>query len=163
MENLKLRIWDKELEYMAVVRLIDFETNTIYANDKSTGICHSYSDFVYDDGVSHPISNIIMMRPSGLYDKNGKEIWEGDVHEFRRSYFVIKFGYYTDDDTHSEMYGWYFDSNTLEEQASLGVDAEKYVNIVGNVCENPEFYGMRQLFLTRYENNRRCVIDWRAI
>ena len=91
---------------------------------------------------------------TGLKDRNGVEIWEGDVHEYKRSYFVIKFGYYTDDDTHTEMYGWYFDSNTLEEQGSLGVGAEKYVNIVGNVCENPEFYGMRQLFLTRHENNR---------
>lgn len=154
MKNLKLRIWDKELEYMGSVRLIDFETNTIYAVEKSTRICHSYSDFVYDDGVSHPISNIIMMRPSGLYDKNGKEIWEGDVHEFRGRHFVVKFGYFTDDDTHSEMYGWYFDSNTPEDQGSLGVGAEEYVNIVGNVCENPEFYDMRQLFLTRYESNR---------
>ena len=76
---------------------------------------------------------------TGLKDKNGKEIYEGDVHEYDGRHFAVKFGYYTDDDTHVEMYyGWYLDSNSLEEQGSLGVDSEKYVNIVGNVYENPE-------------------------
>ena len=125
MKNLKLRIWDKELEYMGSVRLIDFETNTIYANDKSTGICHSYSDFVYDDGVSHPISNIIMMRPSGLYDKNGKEIYEGDVVWCRAGEHLI--GIWEYEKQFIVEYGW---SQSMWEMSLCNE-----IEVIGNIYD----------------------------
>ena len=78
---------------------------------------------------------------TGLKDKNGQRIFEGDIHEYGGRHFTVKFGYYTDDDTNVEMYGWYFDSNSLEEQGSLGVDSEKYVNIIGNLHDNQELMG----------------------
>ena len=78
---------------------------------------------------------------TGLDDKNGVKIFEGDVHKYGGRHFPVKFGYYIDDDTHVEMYGWYLDSNSLEEQGSLGVDSEKYVNIIGNLHDNQELMG----------------------
>ncbi len=95
-----------------------------------------YEDWrAFEDGIK---SDNPLMQYTGLDDKNGVKIFEGDIHEYGGRHFTVKFGYYTDDDTHVEMYGWYFDSNSLEEQGSLGVDSEKYVNIIGNIHDNPE-------------------------
>lgn len=75
---------------------------------------------------------------TGLLDKNGVKIFEGDVHEYFGNHFVVKFGHYVDEDTKFELYGWHLDGVRIEHKASLQGDSEMYVNIIGNIHENPE-------------------------
>lgn len=110
--------------------------------NKEKSIIEIDTEYVSEEGVEAYYTSVVIPETVGQYtglkDKKGKDIFEGDIHEYDGRHFAVKFGYYTDDDTHIEMYGWYLDSNSLEEQVSLGVDSEKYVNIIGNITDNPE-------------------------
>lgn len=110
--------------------------------NKAKSIIEIDTEYVIEEGVEAYYTSVVIPETVGQYtglkDKKGKDIFEGDIHEYDGRHFAVKFGYYTDDDTHIEMYGWYLDSNSLEEQVSLGVDSEKYVNIIGNITDNPE-------------------------
>ena len=129
------RIEDGEWVYGSL--LIDYVTGKFFIH--AIGNSVNDSDKVGEDGILNFVAFEVIPETVGQYtglkDRNGKKIFEGDVHEYGGLHFTVKFGYYTDDDTHVEMYGWYLDSNSLEEQGSLGVDSEKYVNIIGNIHE----------------------------
>ena len=68
MNNLKFRAWDKELKMMCDVLKIDFGNRTLF-----------YRHWLY--GVSREIdlSEVIIMQSTTLKDKNGVEIYEGDI------------------------------------------------------------------------------------
>lgn len=81
---------------------------------------------------------------TGLTDKNGKKIWEGDIikYHFGEVYAPVKFGEYQScfDSTSTSHVGFYVDWDKNHNfRKDLGywiklVDAE----VVGNVFDNPE-------------------------
>ena len=81
---------------------------------------------------------------TGLTDKNGKKIWEGDIikYHFGEVYAPVKFGEYQScfDSTSTSHVGFYVDwYETHDLRKDLGywiklVDAE----VVGNIFDNPE-------------------------
>ena len=75
---------------------------------------------------------------TGLTDKNGKKIFEGDIHERENHFFVVKYGKYRDCETYEDVYGWYFEYT--HEKGCVGFDGteSKYVNIIGNIHDNKE-------------------------
>lgn len=81
---------------------------------------------------------------TGLTDKNGKKIFEGDIHQYENKYFVVKFGVFVDDDMDCNGYGYYMEEitpvegYTYKRQWSLYAP-DNYVEIVGNIHDNPEF------------------------
>jgi uncharacterized phage protein (TIGR01671 family) len=75
---------------------------------------------------------------TGLIDKNGKKIFEGDIHERVGHYFVVKHGESKRSANEDGRYGWHF--KAVKDGACGGFygDEKDYVNIIGNIHDNPE-------------------------
>ena len=79
-------------------------------------------------GSLYPLPNTTLMQYTGLKDKNGTEIYEGDIT--RRGVIVFERG---------KFQGYYFDSNgNLNEPWEDDLYLEKNIEVIGNVYENPE-------------------------
>ena len=67
MDNLKFRAWDKTAKKMSKVTVIDFSTKPFRVFYKAYGNENYFNQ------------DAILMQSTGLFDKNGKEIFEGDI------------------------------------------------------------------------------------
>ena len=63
----RYRAWDKEFKEMVQVDALVFDEQIIKATYKNGNI------------VKEDLKNYVLMQSTGLFDKNGKEIFEGDV------------------------------------------------------------------------------------
>lgn len=114
----KFRAWDKELQTMLDVSLIDLKKGVLVGEHWEFG----ETNFMSFDEIE-------LMQSTGLFDKNNKEIFEGDVVSIDTDEFDLLFVKYE-----SGIY-WLMDDEECVEHLS---DYYKYVSIVGNIYENPE-------------------------
>ena len=73
MRTIKFRAWITEAKQMIEHNYIDFN-DFLHKTDLLGNINHSYCGDVF-----------ILMQFTGLYDKNGKEIYEGDIVSYKRN------------------------------------------------------------------------------
>ena len=110
--------------------IYDYEKVEIWGNG-TTG------RFIDEDGNSW--SGAVIMESTGFKDKNGKEIYEGDVVNTEwKGINIVKFGEYSAEVTEyyaSDAYGFYFETvNSPKETDTL----DSSVEVIGNLYENPE-------------------------
>ena len=119
----KFRAWDKETKTMIDVSLINFEEHSILGG---------YWEFGQTESIK--FDEIELMQSTGLKDKNGKEIFEGDIVDYKGREAVIKWhGSYA-----SFIYRFV---DGLQERVSEWEPlflACYHFEVIGNIYENPE-------------------------
>lgn len=123
MNNLKFRAWDKANKEMLKIDVIDFflEEIRVLENNGSS--------------FSMKFSDVELMQSTGLFDKNGKEIFEGDIVKsvsFTNWKGVIKF-------SQKELsYVLEYKGNFLLKDTILLSVFDKEFEIIGNIYEDKE-------------------------
>ena len=116
----KFRAWDKELQTMLDVSLIDFKKRVLVGEHWKFG----ETNFMSFDEIE-------LMQSTRLKDKSGKEIFDGDI-------LGTKDGLLNGIIEYREDLGMFVNSliryNNFERLCNVASDRE----IIGNVYENPE-------------------------
>ena len=91
------------------------------------------------------LPNAKLMQYTGLKDKNGKEIYEGDVlfAHLNGVKYVVKHGEYDhvniDDEPSPNCYGWYAHGKSGYRNIEESLDESNiHFEVIGNIHENPE-------------------------
>jgi len=97
--------------------------------------------FFFDKHKVSFVKDYIKLMPfTGLCDKSGREIYEKDIvfAPLNGEKYEVCFGEYESycDDFKEKHYGWFIDNRSGNIEPL--VDAEKYLEVIGNVFENKE-------------------------
>lgn len=132
--EINFRIWDIENKEMLKVQELDFEP-TFYGGRIAIRP-DQYSDYFDTE-------DMILMQYTGLHDKNGKEIYEGDIIHINDD-FLNKFNYLIE--WNEEYLRYYLYSVDKEKLNKLGGILEAHlgsleIEVIGNIYDNPELLG----------------------
>ena len=130
MREIKFRAWMKNEGIMLSVYVFDQTGNAGRGTHFKTSKGHSGhgAQFVFN------IDDAYLMQFTGLLDKNGKEIYEGDILSDRyQQKSKVYFG--NGDKTHV---GWC--QEYIESSTKCFLDHADKREIIGNIYENPELF-----------------------
>ena len=122
MREIKFRAWIREGEW---VEPDEMEQAYVMCYDLAFEEYEPINDLLA--GVEH------LMQFTGLHDKNGKEIYEGDIIESDGILFRIE---YSIDGNHAYYAGYCLDDMSLETVMELFDFGS--LAVIGNIYENPE-------------------------
>lgn len=120
---IKFRAWDKEFNIMSEVKSIDYRAECVELSDGEPYL----QDF----------SKVELMKSTGIFDKDSKEIFEGDILGIETDEGKVKVNVFWD----SQHALFMFESKKYNEKNALGElvgdNAYPFV-IIGNIYENPK-------------------------
>lgn len=120
MRNIKFRAWHKDIKEMFEVGQITLEK----------GIWDYQPENRKHIGISIPYQpSFILMQYTGLHDKNGKEIYEGDI---------VKSYYYIDTPNGEQERFNQKVINYNDVLCEYKINAFENLEVIGNIYENPE-------------------------
>lgn len=123
--EIKFRAWHKDLKKMFKIGQITLEKGiwNFEPNDR---------DFI---GMSIPYQpSFVLMQYTGLHDKNGKEIYEGDIVKIK----------YRDEDIGKVIYehnGFSIDVTNMNKNYGRVSFVNNFMEVIGNIYDNPELLG----------------------
>ena len=131
MNNLKFRAWDKKAKKMSKVTAIDFSTKPFRVFYKAYGNENYFNQ------------DAILMQSTGFHDKNGIEIFEGDILNCGH---IVTESPFEEEDEYKEEQGIvtfvncgfnieFNNYNTLFVDIILTCED---IEVIGNIYENPE-------------------------
>ena len=136
MRDIKFRAWDKVSKQMLKIGLMDLDDMTIYNARSGDFRCSYQRKTKYSDFEEFKdVKRLIFMQYTGIKDKKGKEIYEGDVfatdnnHNFTVIYEDTRF-IGVDGDRSGKGYVCCVDSCYKNGSSSI--------EVIGNIYENPE-------------------------
>lgn len=120
---IKFRAWDKETKTMIDVSLIDFKKRELVGEHWKFG----ETNFMSFDEIE-------LMQSTGLFDRNGQEIFEGDVVDFKGRKAIIKWhGAFA-----SFIYRFIDEPQERKPKWDPLFLAYLKLEIIGNIYKNPE-------------------------
>lgn len=123
----KFRVWMKSLKWMCDVTNISFDS-------KFVDICQQGDTERYTE-MSVEFDEITLMQSTGLFDRNGKEIFEGDILDYRGRKALVRWhGSYA-----SFIYRFVDEPHKQKAEWKPLYLAYMKCEIIGNIYENPEF------------------------
>ena len=123
----RFRAWDKEHKLM-----IEIHTDTSRYSLITMCSFGNQVGFIYADGSSFWNPHCVLMQSIGLLDKNGNEIFEGDICRFKYASSTNPVGIIKWDADYLKFFMYPFSMLTLH----LFDDVE----VIGNIYENQELY-----------------------
>lgn len=126
----KFRAWDKRFSEFVEDFFVS-ENGNIYKKSTDTG---------YGIAISRETSDkVILMQSTGLKDKNGKEIFEGDILDYNGRKALVRWhGSYA-----SFIYRFADELQKRNSEWKPLYLAYMKCEIIGNIYENPEFWRIR--------------------
>ena len=123
----RYRAWMKSLKWMCDVTNISFDS-------KFVDICQQGDTERYTE-MSVEFDEITLMQSTGLFDRNGKEIFEGDILDYRGRKALVRWH-----ESYASFIYRFVDElqNRNTEWKPLYLAYMK-CEIIGNIYENPEF------------------------
>lgn len=121
----KYRAWDSYDEKMVAVLSIDFENKVAYVEQEN------------GDRYDIHFDNLKFMQSTGLKDKNGVEIFEGDIFAEGFGRYVVAW------EDKGARWALKF-VHDFEDAFHLGIRNSEEMTLIGNIYENPELLEVEQ-------------------
>ena len=126
----KFRAWDKHSQKMFANDELIIWNGNVYANDSKKLTCNNLKGWSIDDEY--------LMQSTGLKDKNGQEIFEGDILEVDDCGEVLGNAKLIWD---NEQAAFMIDAISVDDIApfyEFVSDEDYFYRVIGNIYENPE-------------------------
>ena len=121
----RFRAWDKHRQMMFTNNELIIWNDNVYANDSKKLTCNNLKGWSIDDEY--------LMQSTGLCDKEGTEVFEGDIlhHQIQTEYtFIVKYD--------KEKGRWYGDGLSRTYRIDIAKRFLPYYKVIGNIYENQE-------------------------